>query len=496
MSSLFSGPVLAAVDSGDDILPSGLGISDNDSFNSTDLLATSIQGIFDKNCGGYCIIGACAHFNIKISWTGSIKFYTIISPKLKHPFPDLLVSSYNHAGDEPFAEWKATFGSVMKSVATSLSVAGGRPDPTMLDHHQSASFKEVDIIGHPLTIMPSLVSRNGTVSSYGPANSLTKPADFNPPNLDGSASSLSDITGDSTGDGFSDINIKEVIQSSLDGAAGSAVSLIADQYQTALLTLQAISIINDVKEMADYFKSIATLMDGISAITQTTVQSTFYANFVNPQFKSPRLFCPTTVKPLQPYYLSFADFFWWRSGFPVTDGPFSGDNHVSTILNPFSSDTLPVGANPFNPLAEVWGHKYPREGMLNQSHDAKTASVIAWRGMDVLQNSLPGQRIGLPLPNPKSESGFSIGNPKWQMIYPEVKSCESTPYYSSGSVLNDFMSPNEFGSYAWNYYRTYSCCSNTKGKHIATVNFPFPLCITLGEIQSDAAAKAEAQNNW
>ena len=473
---LFSGSVMADFDD-NEVLPGGLSSSSGDSFNSVDLLATSIRGIFNNDCGGYCIVGACAHLVVRFTWRG-VRFYTIISPKLKHAFPDLLVSSYSHPGDEPLAEWNATFGSVMSTVATSLTVAGGRPDPTMLDQHQSGSFKEVDIIGHPLTILPSLVNRNGSVRSSASINSLSQPPAFSAPDLSGPES----LGGDNE-DGFSDIDIKAIIQSSLDGAAGTAISLITNQYQAALLALQAVNIINDVQDMAEYFRSIATLLDTISAMTEVSARSTFYGNFVNPRFRSPRLFCPNTIKPLQPYYLSFADFFWWRSGFPVTDGPFSGDNHTTTILNPISSDTLPVDANPFNPMDEVWGNMYPREGMLNQSHDAKTASVIAWRGMDVLQNSLPGRRIGIPLPAPH------VGNPKWQMIYPEVKSCQSTPYYPS-SALNDFMSPNEHGSYAWNYYRTYSCCSNTRGHYLGSINF-LPLCIPLGEIESDAASRAD-----
>jgi len=164
---------------------------------------------------------------------------------------------------------------------------------------------------------------------------------------------------------------------------------------------------------------------------------------------------------------------------------------VLDILNPISADTLPMDATPANPLSEVWGRLHPRDGMLNQTHDAKTASVIAWRGMDVLHNSLPGSRIGIPLPAPPREWQFRVDSPKWQMIYPEVKSCQDTPHYPSSSLLTDFMAPNEFGGYAWNYYRTRTCCSNTRGRRLVSVNFPVPLCISLGQINDDASARAE-----
>jgi len=477
-------------------LPDGLGATRNgsDTFTSVDLVATSIQGMLDPSCGGYCVIGACAHLAIRFTWRG-MRLYTIVSPRLRHPYPELLVSSYNHAGSEPFAEWRATFGGVMDRVASSLVVAGGRGDPTMLDQHQSGSFKEVDIIGHPLTVLPSMVNRDGTMETGDdPFRSLAEPAPFRDINLSAPDSSLSEMgAGDAGDDGVSDIDIKAMIRSTLSGVAGTAMSVIMGRLREALLALRAISIINDIREMADYFRSIAELMDTISQLSELSVRSSVWGNLISPRFRSPRLFCPINTAALQPYYLSFADFFWWRSGFPVTDGPFGGDNHTLTILNPVSDDTLPVDASAINPLSEVWGRMYPRDGTLDQSHDAKTASVLAWRGMDVLQNSLPGSRVGIPLPAPPREDEFRIGNPKWQMIYPEVKSCEDTPYYASPSIISDFMTPNEFGGYAWNYYRTYTCCSNRRGRHILTITFPEPLCLTLDAVETNAQARAEAE---
>ncbi|MCF6256161.1 MAG: TraU family protein [Gammaproteobacteria bacterium] len=473
-----------------DALPGGLGISRNasDSFTSVDMLATSIQGMLDPSCGGYCIIGVCSHLRVRFTWKG-IRIYTVISPKLRHPYPELLVSSYNHVGDEPFLEWRNSFGSIMGGVAASLGVAGGRPEPIMLDQHQAASFKEVDIIGHPLTIMPSLVDRNGSTNPFArdPVSSLREPSSFNSPDLSGPD------TGDAEEDGLGSIDIKEMIRNTLSGVASTAMRTIMENYRLAMLALRAVNIVNDIVEMAEYFRSLAALMDNIVMIAEISARSTIWVNAIDPRFQSPRLFCPVNTKALQPYYLSFADFFWWRSGFPITDGPIGGDNHLLDILNPISADTLPVDATPVNPLSEVWGRLYPRDGMLNQTHDAKTASVIAWRGMDVLHNSLPGSRIGIPLPAPPREWQFVVDQPKWQMIYPEVKSCEDTPYYPSSSLFTDFMAPNEFGGYAWNYYRTYTCCSNTRGRRLISIDFPIPLCITLGQINDDASARAEEE---
>lgn len=483
-------------------LPTGLPSVRNgsDTFNTADLVTTSMRGMLDPSCGGYCIIGACAHLKFRINWwTGRIEWYTIVSPRLQHPVPDLLVSAYNHPGDEPYAEWQATFGAAMFAVSEALQIKGGRPDPLFLDQHQSGSFKDVDIIGHPLAILPQILDRNGKLKSSG-ALKLKAPPRFRAPSLSGPDLSVSFSGGANgggtittgTGGGGNSINVKAMVRDTLNSALGASMSSIMTAYQTALRALQAVSIINDIKQLAEYFKSIKQMIDAASKVAEISARSSLWVNLLNPQFQSPRLFCPNSVRPLQPYYLSFADAFWWRAGWPVTDGPFSGSNHSGTVLNPFSSDTLPVTANPLNPLAEVWGNLYPREGMINQSHDAKTASVIAWRGMDVLLHSIPGKRVGLPLPPASSERWSKVDHPMWQMIYPEVKSCETTPYYppNAGLSSKDFMEPNVSGGYAWNYYRRYTCCSNSSGRPIAKVDFPTPLCITLDAVEKDAKARA------
>lgn len=458
-------------------LPTGLPSvrNNSDSFTTTELITTSVKGMMDRSCGGYCVIGVCAHLVTGWSWRKGPYAYTVISPRLRHPVPDLLVTSYNHVGDGPYLEWRATVGTMLSLAADPLGIAGGRPDPKRLDEHQSVSFKEVDIIGHPLALLPQILDRNGNMGFSKSSSSFSTAAPFKPPTASGRKTVS--FGGNSGGGG---IDVTAMLQSAKSGAVATGMSLITSQYQAALLALQGVSIIKDIKQLAQYFKTVKTMLDTASAAAEISARSSIWGNVINPRFESPRMFCPNSVKPLQPYYLSFADAFWWRAGYPITDGPFSGSDHSALILNPFGSDTLPVTANALNPLAEVWGNKYPREGMLNQSHDAKTASVIAWRGMDVLQKSIPGARIGVKLPDDKQGRGGSVGSPRWQMIYPEVKSCQPTPYYPpSGSLTTDFMEPNDFGSYAWNYYRTYTCCSNTRGRYLGSINFPLPLCITI-----------------
>lgn len=446
---------------------------DKDTFTTADLIIPSVQGILTEDCGGYCVVGACAHLRWRLTWRG-IRWYTIVSPKIRHGMPVLLVSSYDHPGEEPYAEWRASFGSVISSAGDALGVAGGQEDPREMDVHQSVDFKEVNVIGHPLASLPDMVDRGGS-SGMPP---LRESSPFVPPNTDGRHTVT--IDGEDA-----DVNVEAMASSMLDGALGSGMGTIMARYRDAMTVLRSIEIIDDVREAAEYFRNIAAFMEAVSLATETSVRSSIYGMLINPRFQVPRLLCPSNIRSLQPYYLSFTDAFWWRAGYPVTDGPISGSDHSASILTPFSGDTLPVDANPLNPLDEVWGHLYPREGTLNQSHDAKTASVIAWRGMDVLLNSVPAPRIGIALPEGMRESGWSVDldHPRWQMIHPEVKSCQPTPYYASSDPTVDFMHINgKYGNYAWNYYRTYTCCSNKRGRLVMTIDLPIPLCISAIEV--------------
>ncbi len=466
--------------------PEGLpdGRNEAPSFSAGDLIKSSFAGMLDESCGGYCVIGACAHLNTGFSIKRGVYFYTIISPKIRHGLPDLLVSSYNHVGSEPFSEWRNTFGLAVSSVnvtvgsvvGSPLGLDGGRADPINQDTHQSTSYKEVDIIGHPMTILPDLVNTDGSMGN-SKNYTLKAPAVTN---INSTFQNAGELETEEEGGMFDGINIQEM----LDGTWQSILDTIAAEIRAALSVLKVLEVIDEIYELVQYVKAIAELMEAISMMTEVAVRSTFYANFINPRFQVPRLFCPSSVAPLQPYYLTFADSFWWRSGYPITDGPFSGSDHSGDILNPVSNDTLPTTANPYNLLDEVWGNLYPREGAINSSHDAKTAAVTAWRAMDVLLNDVKNSnRTGIPLPG-KLSSVKIVEDPKWQLIYPEVRSCQSTPYYPSDleSVTKDFMEPSGFGGYAWNYYRTYTCCSNTEGTEVGSFDFPIPLCLSFAEI--------------
>jgi len=453
-------------------LPSGR--NNMPDFNMKDLLTTSIKGMLGSDCGGYCVIGACAHFRVRFTWNG-VRFYTIISPKLRHAVPDLLISSYNHVGTEPWSEWRQSFGLAMTTVnqgvvapilGTPFGLQGGRADHIEQDQHQSVSYKEVDIIGHPAAIIPHIITTNGDIDDSLSFNYQVPWVNSFP-----EASDLDGSENDPDGDGNDDWDIAAM----LDSGFAQILETIKAQILAALMAIEIIALIQNILDLAETLQQLLEFYDQAMLLAESITRGTFYANFVNPVFRATRLFCPSNVAPFQPYYLSYADTFFWRSGYPITDGPISGSDHSLEVMNPFTSPSLGNGI-------EEWGSMYPREGTVNNNHDAKTASVVAWRALDVLmkdvKNGSGGYRVGVPLPD-NYERMYDSGQGLWQMIYPELKSCQATPFYETTDVTKDFMEPNEFGGYAWNYYNQYECCMNTSGTKIGEIDFPAPLCLSL-----------------
>ena len=461
--------------------PAEMADSDSQTFKLQDLIGTSINGMLDEDCGGYCVTGVCAHWKWGFSLSRGAYIYTIVSPRIQHALPELLISAYDEVGEEPLKEWRDTFGSIVSTANTGAGsllglvggLQGGRADPLRQGQHQTISFKEVDVVGHPLALLPDLINEGSSpklsgykVPEYGSDSKVE------PTNVD------SDTQGklDKSGFGFDTSKIK----------IPTMEDVVNTIKQKLIAAIRAFEIIQQVEEVLSAVqtiknikKDVNTIMDGFEATSMTAIASSGWGNLARPRFRAPRLFCPTNIKPFQPYYLSFADAFWWRSGYPLTDGPISGTDHSKTIINPLSKDTLQkVNTTAEVFTKEIWGNMYPRDGSINQSHDAKTASVLAWRGLDVLKTAVkPGYRVGVELPH-------SIEGGKWQMIFPQVKSCRADPYYPQDDNLTiDSLKPSGYGGYAWNYYKTYECCSNTSGHKIGELTMP-KVCLSFGNIMA------------
>jgi hypothetical protein len=380
----------------------------------------------------------------------------------------LVISAYNHIGNEPWVDWRSVVGNTMDSLNTGpveavLGVTDGlRGSQQIYDNqgqHQAVRFKEVDIVGHPAAVVPQIATTEGIDTDV--LFNFQVPSVQSLPTVD-EASAQDEATPD---DEWS-------IEGMLNEGFNSVMEILLEQLELLLSAFDLIRTIERIIELFTIFTDLLNFYNNAMMLLETITQSTIYAYLLNPRFQATRLFCPTSVTPFQPYYLSYLDTLFWRTGYPLTEGPISGSDHSTTILNPFSGDRM-------GPSGETWGHLYPRDGAVNQHMDPKAATVLAVRALDVLHNDVSDgshTRVGVSLPFSNHRSGGY-----WQMIYPVSRQCQANPFYEDDSFFNDFMEENEHGGYAWNYYHIYECCMNERGTLVATMNLPQPICFDMPE---------------
>ena len=132
----------------------------------TTLTATDILGslTLDRSCLNYCITGVCVW--LRCSITGC-KIRT--SLRVSHYNPDLVVSVYDQAGDNPWQEAQTLFGGFETQLTDNLvglfhdADAGGgqRTEGGNTTTDQSLRFKEVTAVGHPLSSLTNSIGSSG-----------------------------------------------------------------------------------------------------------------------------------------------------------------------------------------------------------------------------------------------------------------------------------------------------------------------------------------------
>ncbi len=134
------------------------------SITTPEIVAKTTAAAF--SCVQWMPIGAC--FWLQCSLTGcSVR----TSLKVGHYNPDLVVSSYNELGGNPWVEIRATLGLAQKTAATGLlgsllpvpiDSAGNRTEGTSNNRdHKNLIFRETDAIGHPLSSLSGIVAGTG-----------------------------------------------------------------------------------------------------------------------------------------------------------------------------------------------------------------------------------------------------------------------------------------------------------------------------------------------
>ncbi|WP_049380288.1 TIGR03756 family integrating conjugative element protein [Haemophilus influenzae] len=115
--------------------------SGQSSLNTASIMASSVS----TSCLDYKVVGTCF-------WLFCTKFGCKIrtSTKIKHYIPEVVVSSYNHQAQNPWVEMNFL----------SNGVKGGDYQSPHKDYTQ-ATFKNVDVIGHPQGAISQMLNSTG-----------------------------------------------------------------------------------------------------------------------------------------------------------------------------------------------------------------------------------------------------------------------------------------------------------------------------------------------
>jgi hypothetical protein len=115
--------------------------------------ATIVPSVMSPTCMDYRVVGVCY-------WLYCTPFGCKVktSPKVGHYVPDAVVSSYGNTGQSPWIEVAAM------SSPTSEAQGGGSGTTNNVHENNLATFKNVDVIGHPgLVAFKSFASDSGYV---------------------------------------------------------------------------------------------------------------------------------------------------------------------------------------------------------------------------------------------------------------------------------------------------------------------------------------------
>jgi integrating conjugative element protein (TIGR03756 family) len=133
------------------------------SITTPQIVAKTTAGAF--SCMRWMPIGMC--YWLRCSWRGcSVR----TSIKVGHYNPDLVVSSYNELGGNPWVEIRATLGLAQKTAATGLlgallpvpiDSAGNRTEGSSEREHKNLVYREADAIGHPLSSLSGIATGVG-----------------------------------------------------------------------------------------------------------------------------------------------------------------------------------------------------------------------------------------------------------------------------------------------------------------------------------------------
>lgn len=461
----------------------------NADFNA-DRLVTSTMSL---NCLDYCVTGVGLF--LKVSWSGVSTRFT---PQVSYRQPDALVMVHRKPGDSAWAQWRNSFGKVLAKVekplvATMIDVdaGGGKAVSPHIGYTANTFFfKNVDVVGHPMSFMFNLLSsgknkgfqyapprahfgsnpQGGSKTNLGKktAESVPSPQAVNSEIAKHPATRRASLKQQAQNAYRKIRNApKAVVQTFKGGeqklAAGkqqledsqqkidNAKSLLKDFGNVDFVNdarfqkvMDAKKIMQDVGksfgggEMAKFTKIASTVAGSVSGGTGGNV------------------FCPSQVAPLNPYFISGLDFINWRFGF--------FERFQLRAWNPLG----PVIGSSSN----KWGELYPRHGSIYALDEAKASAVLAERAMHITTRKNQKHVYAL-LPG----GAFVHNHSGWQMISPKTtNSCRA--FATSHSFPFTRAELNHQGRYAYSYWRRYECyLQPKKANETLLAKIDIKLCI-------------------
>lgn len=465
-----------------------IGGEDTSGMNTINLVDAGVKGIPD--CINYCVVGVCVHLRIRLF---SVSIY--VSPRVEHNTPEFVVSTFRAVEQQPWMEWREVFSSAQNAASNgvlSLITNDGRMGGygAYTEEHgiydRQEVFKEVDINGNPLSMLPILLSRGGDIDtgSMPPATRM---------------SNLIEI--------FSRGDDEDGEQDEFNEAMDTANEIVDTAGFPAIFLDPALL------RVFSYMDTANQIRDSVNTVTESLSMLSQIADLANSPpgisggLRVDYLMCPNSVIPFTPYYLSSNDLFGWRLGIP--DRIFhAGD--IARSMIPFMGNRMIVGSpdGGMPGLGEGnWSPLYPRTGFVRNSHDGKVGSVTAQRAIDLLLGNRGRDNRGytmlfspsFPTSNdlsivPYRYSSAGVEGGVWQELFPTPSYQCTTSLYQDKSVVdiaNDRSAPRSTeGRYAWAFWRRYNCCLQRRGNLIASTSIP-PICLSANAVPEPQAGSEE-----
>lgn len=386
-------------------------------------------------------------------------YYYFWTPHVEHFSPDMVNMSHKELDQMPWVEYNLLMGFVLKQVSNVLfaeivarlfglenqEIGGGRFQYARWGEHQGVQFSDNTVVGSPIAMFLEMFTyqpkpRDGGSGGGGGAGGFAKPGQ----DAGGRTPQFSGQAGNGQGrPGVTQADVGAWLASWAGNSDTPWPPLFSDALgMQEVLTMMANSpIVESVKGlMAQIDAALATVGGRVG--------------------NSP--FCPVNPTPFEPYYLSGIDAYLWRMGYPAADF-----EHSTTIINPFSSDTVKPTASQDGALIEIpqelaqiltpkWGNVYPREGALDQPVGSKLGAVVARRSQSLLGE---GEK---PLGRLYRVPKYRVKSAAWSKEWPTMTMCHR-------NIANTGEELEEHDRYVWTMWTAHDCDLYRRGIHIVTV---------------------------